>query len=227
MFYPWHSTLKYWESGEFQVVRERLTDMDKKGIHYNPSRKDLFKALTLVPFEKVRVAILGQDPYPQSRFATGVAFSIPETSSHSEWPPTLQVMMQEYQDDLHYPLPKSGDLSLWCDRGVLLWNVIPSCEVGKSKSHDWDEWSLLTIEILEKLASTERVVFAFIGSTARSYLRYLPEDDQRANAICVAHPSPRGINLRHGKAFLGSRLFSNINGKLTAQGLDPIDWRLP
>lgn len=219
---PW-PFLDYWNSGEWQVVDERLKDLKKKGIFFNPEKESLFRALELCPLEKTRVIIIGQDPYPQSRFATGVAFSVPVTCN--EWPPTLQALLQEYQDDLHYPPPKSGNLDLWSSNGVLMWNAIPSCETGKSKSHDWSEWMFLTKEIITRLAEREATVFAFIGSRAREYIKFLPEED-RKDAICTAHPSPKAIGNRNYKAFSGCRLFTRLNGKLTEQGLSPINWRL-
>ncbi len=221
MIYPWK--LKYWTTGEWQVVNERLHDMEKSHEVYNPSRRNLFKALQTLKPEDCKVAIIGQDPYPQPRFATGYAFSIPDGVEEADYPPTLNTIFKEYKSDLHYELPSSGNLERWRDRGVLLWNAIPSCQANRSLSHDWDEWSYLTREVITKLSDMGGVVFAFLGSVAR---RYIEDVDLSKNSIVVtSHPSPRGsINSRN--PFLGSRIFTTINDKIADLGGQPIDWRL-
>src|SRR5690348_8464737 len=95
--------LTYWNTGEWDVVQERLDDLEKAHVSYNPKREDLFRALDLTPFETVRVCILGQDPYPTSKHATGLAFSIPKTIK--PYPATLHSIFQEYSSDLSLPTP--------------------------------------------------------------------------------------------------------------------------
>lgn len=221
MIYPWK--LKYWQTGEWQVVNERLKDMEKDHVRYNPTRSELFRSLQATKPEDVRVVILGQDPYPQSKYATGYSFSIPKEIEGSDFPPTLQTIFREYTSDLHYEYPKSGDLHRWTEQGVLLWNAIPSCTANKSLSHDWDEYSYLTREVLEKLSGIGGIVFVFLGSVARRYIDCI---DPTSNTILqTSHPSPRGSsNARN--PFLGSRIFTTINDKLTDLGRQPINWRL-
>jgi uracil-DNA glycosylase len=213
--------LSYWRSGEWQVVEERLSDLKKSGKLYNPERQNLFKALDATPLEKVTVAIVGQDPYPSGRYSTGLAFSIPkDVETH---PPTLQTILREYEDDLHYPYPKNGNLEKWTSQGVLLWNAIPSCEVGKSMSHDWDEWALLTKEIITTLSTKRSVVFVLLGGVARRYASSVETTYNRL--IETGHPSPRG-NLTSKVPFSGSRIFSQTNACLCRLGKEPINWRL-
>ncbi len=221
MIYPWK--LNYWQSGEWQVVNERLKDMEKANVAFNPTRNSLFRALRTTSLEETRVAIFGQDPYPDGKYATGLAFSTPGEIQRDDFPPTLSTILKEYVSDLGYPNPSHGSLLRWAEQGVLLWNVIPSCKAGKSLSHDWNEYSYLTKEITQKL-SEKGIVFCFLGAVAK---RYLEEVDLTKNeVILTSHPSPRGI--KFGKnPFEGSRLFSTINDKLVSQGLDPIDWKLP
>lgn len=206
--------LDYWNTGEWQAVEERL-----KGLNsYHPGKGKLFHAMDLVKFEDVRVCIIGQDPYTSSDLSTGVAFSIPATSTYI--PPTLKNILEEYTRDLHYPFPTTGDLTPWCKQGVFLWNAIPS--VGSTPlSHNWSEWEPLTKEIVEKLDATNNVVFALLGGAARSFNKCITNSP----FIETSHPSPRG-NLNSRVPFLGSRLFTTINAKLVAQGLPAIDWRL-
>lgn len=216
--------LKYWKSGEFQVVEERLADLTAAGIPFCPAKRNLFRALSLTPLDSVRVVVLGQDPYPDPEFGTGVAFSV---SNGSPFPRTLSTIFKEYVDDLHYEMPTSGNLEPWCSRGVLLWNVYPSCEAYKSSSHHWEEWEPLTKEILEYVTGNNRgdkpsaVVTAF-GSTAS---RSLAHCSTGAEKISVSHPSPRGqINAK--TPFLGSRVFTHINDCLCKTKQEPINWRL-
>jgi len=221
--------LKYWDSGEWQIIQEKLDDLDKKKIAYNPSRENIFAALDATPFETVRVAIVGQDPYPLAEHATGIAFSVPKNII--KLPPTLVNIFRVYKSDLGYTQPTRGDLTKWCERGVLLLNAIPTCNRFKPLSHDWDEpdsWSWFTKEIIENL-SEKGIVFAFLGAVARRYVSLVDAD---CNGIIeTSHPSPRGTITKPGNRsswipFLESRLFSTINAKLIEEGMETVDWRL-
>jgi uracil-DNA glycosylase len=207
--------LKWWTSGECQVIEERLNDLDKAGIVYCPARESLCRSLELTPLEETKVCIIGQDPYPEAKFATGIAFSIP--SGYRKFPPTLNLIYQELLNDLKISR-KSGSLEDWCKQSILLWNAIPSCLVGKSLSHDWDEYSYLTREIVQTLAE-KGIVFAFLGSVAR---RYAPLVGEGNVVIETGHPSPRGNMSR--TPFTGSRIFSRINAGLVELGYETIHW---
>lgn len=219
--------LDYFNSGEWQVCDERLRLLERENKSvgcdgFNPGRKSMFRALQILPEEKVRVAIIGQDPYPTSAFATGLAFSVPGGLLREQFPPTLNLFLKEYTSDLGYDIPHSGDLERWSERGVLLWNAIPTCLPGRSLSHDWTEYSYLTREIVRRL-STRGIVFAFLGQVAR---RFLEDVSLQNNAVVVtSHPSPRG-NMNSKSPFTGSRLFSTINDRLVNNGQSPIDWKL-
>jgi len=202
-------SLAYWQSGEWQVIMERL-----HATEYNPPRAMLFAALRAVHPDACRVVILGQDPYPDRDCCTGIAFSIPP--SLRRYPPTLVNLLREYQADLGYPAPKNGDLTKWCEQGVLLWNVYPTCVIGRPGSQHWEEWEYLTKEIVEKLDG--QVVFAFLGSAAYKFHEYV----HVSKFIKTSHPSPRGVKL----GFDGSKLFSTINKHLIEMGKEPVDWEL-
>lgn len=222
---PWN--LDFWKSGEYQVIDERLKDMEKAhgnnyGSPFCPASSNRYRSLALTHPDNVRVAIIGQDPYPDPAFATGLAFSIPPEVPKELYPPTLRCLLTEYSSDLGLPFPNSGDLSRWASQGVLLWNQIPTCKAGVSLSHDWTEYVYLTREIVQRL-SKRGIVFALLGAVAR---RSLPDIDLTKNEVCItSHPSPRG-SYNSKTPFLGSRLFSTINDKLISNGLDPVDWRL-
>lgn len=221
---PWKNELKFWNTGEWQVIEEKLDEMVSSGVCVNPDRKSMFRALALTPLEQTKVVLLGQDPYPNPDFATGLAYSIPASISEHKWPPTLVNILREYHEDLGYRPPTSGDLTTWASRGVLLWNSIPTCTAGHSLSHNWTEYTYLTSEILQK-ASEQGAVIVLMGSRAREYEKYIPN----ADIIHTSHPSP--LAYKGGRtpknAFLGSRLFSTINARLCAKGKEAIDWRLP
>src|SRR5882672_37491 len=103
MIYPWK--LKYWQSGEWQVVNERLKDLEKAKISWNPGRSELFRSLRESHPGAIKVCLVGQDPYPDKRYATGLAFSIPEGIPQGEYPPTLRTIFAEYSSDLRLPSP--------------------------------------------------------------------------------------------------------------------------
>lgn len=216
--------LAFWDSGEWQVIEERLDDLDRAGTKYNPQRHLLFSALDACPYANTRVCILGQDPYPDAASATGLAFSIPRTQK--DFPPTLQNILKELVNDLGLATtPEHGDLSVWAEQGVLLWNAIPSCQTGKPGSHrNWVEWSYLTKEIISA-CSDKGIVFGFLGNQANSYRSLVDED---ANSVVFTnHPSPLAVNRHTNKnPFIGSRFFSTINVRLAEMKLGNIDWRL-
>lgn len=211
--------LKWFETGECQVVRERLDDYRKAGTMISPVRKDIYRALKETPYELCKVCIFGQDPYPNPAHATGVAFSIPAGIRRGDYPPTLVNVLKEYCDDLHYPEPDNGELLPWCRQGVLLWNTIPTCIAYNSMSHShWSEYSYLNKEILGKLSEKGDVVFVFLGGVAKENIQYVTGEQK---ILTYSHPSPRA-NISSKSPFLGSRLFSTINDHLK----EPVNWRL-
>lgn len=220
--------LSFFNSGEWQVCDERLQLLEKTnrriGVDgYNPGRKRLFNALRAIPEQEVRVAIIGQDPYPASALATGLAFSTPSDTRSSDYPPTLQTILKEYSRDLGYEIPGSGDLSVWCSRGVLLWNAVPTCLPGHSLSHDWPEWECLTREIITRLAQ-RGIVFALLGQVAQRFSSSISKDNNQI--LTTSHPSPRG-SINSKSPFVGSRIFSTINDKLVSNSQEAVDWKLP
>ncbi len=215
--------LTWWETGECQVIEERLADLTKRKIAWNPGKKNLYRAMKETPFDKVKVVIIGQDPYPNPKHATGLAFSIPK--EETDLPPTLQNILAEYHSDLGYQLPTHGCLDKWAHEGVFLWNTIPTCTAFNSMSHgDWVEYELLTEEIFRKL-SDKGVVFACLGAKAQKYIKYVDQDDNYV--VITAHPSPRAaLNKKLTSPFRGSRLFTTINIRLKQMGIEQVDWRL-
>lgn len=219
--------LDWFKSKDWETCQENMDVLERNGGILSPRRELLFSALDAVDFSDVKVCILGQDPYPQQKFATGVAFDIPRGNKF--WPRTLCSIMQEYQSDLSYSLPSNGSLYRWLEQGVLLWNVCPFYSEGfrynkvYNVCQDWP-YRGLTEEILRKLNLVDHgIVFAFLGSLAYTFIDMVDQDSNPT--IVTSHPSPRGSwSSKH--PFRNSRLFSTINAKLTRLNYETIDWRL-
>jgi uracil-DNA glycosylase len=207
--------LEYWETGEWQVIQERYDNMDQE---FNPGVDLLFANLEAIHPNDVKVVFAGQDPYPDKKYCTGHAFS---TFATTNIPPALDNIFKELETDLHLPRPLTGDLTPWVRQGVLLWNVIPSCETGHSLSHDWVEWIPLNEELFWEL-SGNGIVFVLVGSKARAYRNCI---QGVSRTIEVAHPSPRASK-RSMNPFCGSRVFSRVNAELVSLGRPTIDWSL-
>ena len=217
--------LEYWQSKEWRRIEEKLDDCDQRGVILCPRRELLFASLDVVDLQTVKVAIIGQDPYPDVVDATGLAFSIP--ADIKVLPYTLAVILREYQHDLHYPIPHSGDLSVWSQReGVLLWNAIPSKVHGTSMAHyHWTEWQPLTTELIQVL-DHQGTVFLFLGRVAGEFAQYVRSGNSKV--IRTAHPASERYGKGKGKhnLFSGSRPFTTINGLLRDLGKTPVHWRL-
>ncbi len=228
--------LDFWRSKEWEDVQTRLDRLDMERTFYCPGRSNLFASLDLTPFEQVKVAIIGQDPYPNPQYSTGLAFSTPKDCINRKeypFPPTLVNIFKELHNDLHYEyfdkegkksiFPKSGNLEPWVEQGVLLWNAIPTCLQFLSLSHlHWQEWRSLTIEVITRL-NRKGICFVLCGGIARELTEFVNED--YSDLIEVSHPSPRGF-CSGEHPFSGSRVFSRVNAFLAKDKLDPIDWKL-
>lgn len=213
---PWPH-LKYWETGEWQVIDERLKDLSKRRILWNPGRERLFKALQLVSPDAVRVLIVGQDPYPDPEFACGLGFSTPMSD---RIPKSLSVLLDEVNGDYPGGNLNGGDLTPWVNQGVLLWNAFPSCTAWLSGSHRFSEYEPLTHEIV-KTCSDKGIVCAFLGGVARKF----GESVNEAESYSIYAPHPAARNNLFKKS--NTHLFFNINQKLRDLGQPEIDWRLP
>jgi uracil-DNA glycosylase len=179
-----------------------------------PAYENWFKALELTPFDKVKVVILGQDPYHTKGMAHGLAFSV--LPHINRIPPSLQNIFREYCSDLNYPKPRNGDLRSWAERGVLLLNTVLTVEEGKPNSHRGIGWEKLTYEVVRALAGRGSVCYLLWGIQAQEYAAAC----EACPVVRSPHPSPLS------KGFLGSKPFTKCNEALKQLGIDPIDWRL-
>jgi uracil-DNA glycosylase len=187
------------------------------GRQYLPAGPNVLRAFQQ-PFDDVRVLIVGQDPYPTPGHPVGLSFSVsPETRPI---PRSLVNIFREYSDDLGHPLPSSGDLTPWTERGVLLLNRVLTVAPGRPGSHRDKGWEAVTEQAIRALAARPKPLAAILWGRDARNLRPLLGD-----VPCVesAHPSP--MSAQYG--FFGSRPFSKVNEFLQAQGAEPIDWKLP
>ena len=200
----------------FAQLTESVRNEYRNGLCFPPG-KLVFNAFNLCPFDKVKVVILGQDPYHEQGQAMGLSFSVPEGIM---LPPSLQNIYKEIQNDLGKPIPTSGDLTRWAKQGVLLLNATLTVRAHIANSHQTLGWANFTDAAIEALnAHREHVVFMLWGGFARSKKRLI--DANRHCIIESVHPSPLSAN-RGG--WFGQHQFSRCNAYLAQQGLDEIDW---
>ncbi len=200
----------------FAQLTESVRNEYRNSLCFPPA-KLVFNAFNLCPFDKVKVVILGQDPYHEQGQAMGLSFSVPEGIM---LPPSLQNIYKEIQNDLGKPIPTSGDLTRWAKQGVLLLNATLTVRAHIANSHQTLGWANFTDAAIEALnAHREHIVFMLWGGFARSKKRLI--DANRHCIIESVHPSPLSAN-RGG--WFGQHQFSRCNAYLKQQGLDEIDW---
>ncbi|PJZ85240.1 uracil-DNA glycosylase [Leptospira harrisiae] len=212
----WKEVLRdEFEKPYFSNLREWVKLQYKSSIVYPPA-KLIFNAFDSCPFDKVKVVILGQDPYHGPGQAHGLCFSVNEGVP---FPPSLQNIFKEIGEDLQKPIPKSGNLTHWANQGVLLLNATLTVQKDKAGSHQnkgWEEFTDAAIKILAEKKSN--LVFLLWGSFAQKKEVLIPPNKHLI--LKSAHPSP----LSAYRGFLGNKHFSKTNEYLISQGKEPIDW---
>lgn len=213
----WKQYLKSeFEKPYFAKLTENVRNEYKNGLCFPPA-KLVFNAFNLCPFNKVKVVILGQDPYHKLGQAMGLSFSVPDGIM---LPPSLQNIYKEIHSDLGKPIPTSGDLTRWAKQGVLLLNATLTVRAHEANSHQalgWQNFTDATIETIN--THREHIVFMLWGGFARSKKRLI--DTNRHCIIESVHPSPLSAN-RGG--WFGQHQFSRCNAYLKQYGLGEIDW---
>ncbi len=187
------------------------------GRGYLPPGELVLRAFSRDPAE-VRVLVVGQDPYPTPGHAVGLSFSVgPDVRP---LPRSLSNIFREYQTDLGFPAPTTGDLTPWFDRGVLLLNRVLTVGPGAPGSHRGKGWEAVTQAAITALAQRDEPLVAVLwGRDAQTAQAFLPG----VATITSAHPSP----LSADRGFFGSRPFSRANELLLCTGAAGVDWRLP
>ncbi|WP_167881733.1 uracil-DNA glycosylase [Leptospira biflexa] len=214
--FSWKEVLKdEFEKPYFTELREWVRERYKSTIVYPPA-KQIFNAFDLCPFDNVKVVILGQDPYHGPGQAHGLCFSVLEGVP---FPPSLQNIFKEIQDDLKKPIPKSGNLSYLAKQGVFLLNATLTVEKDKAGSHQNKGWEIFTDAVISTLAEKKsNLVFLLWGSFAGKKEILIPPN--KHFVLKSAHPSP----LSAYRGFLGNKHFSKTNEYLISAGKQSIDW---
>jgi uracil-DNA glycosylase len=210
--------------GEFE--RPYMTDLKRflleerqKGRTIFPRGPNWFRALDLTPLSKVRVVILGQDPYHGEGQAHGLCFSVPPGVRP---PPSLVNIFKEMRSDLGVTPAPHGFLEHWASQGVLLLNSVLTVQMGQAASHRERGWERFTDAVVRLVnAKAEPVVFMLWGNYAQRKAAFV--DSSRHLVLKAAHPSPLSAH----SGFFGCRHFSKANAFLEQRGLPPIDWALP
>ena len=201
----------------FVSLTEELHRQKAAGVKIYPPGPLIFRAFELCPLDKVKVVILGQDPYHGEGQAMGLSFSVPDDVCA---PPSLKNIFKEIETDLGIRMSGRPNLEGWARQGVLLLNAILTVKAGEAASHSAIGWQQFTDEVIRTVSDRcSGVVFLLWGNYARGKAPLI--DSSRHFVLTAAHPSP----LARG-AFFGCRHFSRTNEILASQGLVPIDWRL-
>ncbi len=202
----------------FQKLKRFLDEQRRTQTIY-PAEKDVFAALELTSFDRVKVLLLGQDPYPGAGQAHGLSFSV---RPHVPLPMSLRNIYKELQTDVGFRIPNNGYLVSWAQQGVLLLNAVLTVCAGETNSHQGKGWEQFTDAVISKVNDKENaVVFVLWGNYAQKKQKLI--DARRHVIIKGAHPSP--LSARRG--FFGSKPFSAINKALRAHDKAEIDWQIP
>jgi uracil-DNA glycosylase len=176
----------------------------------------IFNAFEKCPFDKVKVVILGQDPYHEAGQAHGLCFSVPDGVS---FPPSLRNIFKEIQNDLGIPIPASGNLQRWADQGVFLLNATLTVRAQQAGSHQKKGWETFTDKVIYSLSeSREHIVFLLWGAYAQRKGEMI--NSGKHLILNAVHPSPLSAH----RGFFGNHQFSKTNEYLLVHGKEPISW---
>jgi uracil-DNA glycosylase len=205
------------EAQYFKDLTDFLREEKKNHVVYPPGPQ-IFSAFNHTPFNKVKVVILGQDPYHGPGQAHGLCFSVPEGIDR---PPSLVNIFKEIQSDLGIPVPSAGNLTHWARQGVLLVNAILTVRANTPASHQNKGWEKFTDAVIRNLSDKRKnLVFLLWGNYAQAKENLI--DGSRHHILKAAHPSP----LSASRGFFGCKHFSRTNEILQELGLNPIDWSI-
>ncbi len=215
----WKTTLAAEFSSEyFKNLKSFLLKEKGSGAIIYPPGSRIFAAYNETPFSKVKVVIIGQDPYHGSGQANGLCFSV---SDGVKPPPSLINIFKELKNDMGIPIPKFGNLDPWARQGVLLLNATLTVRANQPGSHQNQGWEIFTDATIKQLSAEKRgLVFLLWGKYAQAKEALI--DASKHSILKAAHPSPFSAN----NGFFGCTHFSKTNALLKEQGLPEIDWRI-
>ena len=201
----------------FTELKQFLLEEKKQHAIY-PRGSDIFNAFNFTPFEKIKVVILGQDPYHGNGQAHGLSFSVPDGVKK---PPSLKNIFKELAEDLQIPIAKTGNLTSWAKQGVLLLNATLTVRSKKAGSHQKKGWEKFTDAIIKKISTEkEGVIFLLWGRFAQDKVKLI--DKNKHQILTAPHPSPFSAY----SGFFGCKHFSKTNTILKEQGLIEINWTI-
>ena len=214
----WQAALEYHTSGAgYRNLTEKIAK-ERETQTVFPAGNDVFRALSLTDLSKVKVVILGQDPYHDAGQAHGLAFSVPEGV---KLPPSLRNIYKELAEEYNLLLvPENGDLTHWAEQGVLLLNTVLTVRAHQANSHaglGWEDFTDEVIRVVNEYADPG-VVFILWGNPAQKKRKFI--DENRHHVLCSAHPSP----LSAYRGFFGSNIFRKTNELLEHSGKKAIEW---
>ena len=215
-------------AGEFaqpymQALKAFLVAEKAAGKHIFPKGGEYFRALDLTPLDRVRVVILGQDPYHGPGQAHGLCFSV---RPGVQVPPSLVNIYKEMRADLGIAPARHGFLEHWAKQGVLLLNSVLTVEAGRAASHRERGWEKFTDAVIRLVAARpDPVVFILWGSYAQKKAAFVEDVARGGRHLVLKAPHPSPLSAHNG--FFGSKPFSRANAFLESHGLAPIDWQLP
>ncbi len=202
----------------FKAIAQALKTAQAEGKTVYPPKTERFAALKLTPYEKVKVVILGQDPYHDINQAHGLSFSV---RKNIKIPPSLRNIYLELHNDLGILPAKHGDLTALAEQGVLLLNTVLTVEAHQPQSHAKIGWQIFTDRVIEVLNQREKpMVFLLWGAAAQNKAVLI--NHQKHLVLKSTHPSPLSAH----RGFLGCKHFSKCNAWLIQQGQTPIDWQI-
>ena len=208
---------KEFEDPYFDGIKACLKEDKKNGKRIYPPGSLIFNAFNLTPFNKVKVVIIGQDPYHGPVEAMGLCFSVPKGI---RIPPSLRNIYKEIKSDCNINMPEHGDLTSWADQGVFLLNAMLSVQHKSPGSHKNIGWQKFTDAVIKAISENkEGVIFLLWGRFAQGKRTLI--DETRHYVLEAAHPSPLARN-----AFMGCGHFSKTNEILKSMGQDTIDWQI-
>ncbi len=212
----WYLQLKKEFDKDYWIKLSDLTRKNYRSKTIFPKPALLFNAFNSTPFEKIKIVIIGQDPYHGEGQANGLSFSV---NSGIKIPPSLLNIYKELQEDLNIPVAKSGNLQAWADQGVLMLNSVLTVEKDKPNSHKDIGWEFFTERCIELISSKlDNVVFILWGKQAQALSKNI--DNKKHLILTSVHPSPLSAH----RGFFGSKPFSTANNYLKENGRKPINW---
>lgn len=216
----WQDILAEEFEKDYFIKLQKFVDEEYNITTVYPPRENVMNAFTTTPYSKVKVVLLGQDPYHGPEQAHGLCFSV---NNGVPLPPSLKNIFQELQNDMGCPIPKEGNLLNWANQGVFLLNTVLTVRQGEANSHKGMGWEKFTDAVIKKLAErSQPMIFVLWGKPAQSKKKIIERVGTHHYILEAPHPSP----LSAYRGFFGSKPFSKINAKLVEWGQQPIDWSL-